>query len=58
MLQRLAVTNPKNDEMDPYGVNPTLSIFCNKILVLELNKQTTINKKLDSLATRNENLIC
>ena len=27
MLQRLAVTNPKNDKMDPHGVNPTLSIF-------------------------------
>ena len=24
MLQRLAVTNPKNDRMDPHGVNPTL----------------------------------
>ena len=22
MLQRLAVTNPKNDKMDPHGVNP------------------------------------
>ena len=27
MLQKLAVTNPKNDKMDPHGVNPTLSIF-------------------------------
>ena len=27
MLQRLAVTNPKNDKVDPHGVNPTLSIF-------------------------------
>ena len=27
MLQRLGVTNPKNDKMDPHGVNPTLSIF-------------------------------
>ena len=27
MLQRLAVTNPKNDKMDPHGVNPTSSIF-------------------------------
>ena len=27
MLQRLAVTNPKNDKMDPHGVSPTLSIF-------------------------------
>ena len=27
MLQRLAVTYPKNDKMDPHCVNPTLSIF-------------------------------
>ena len=27
MLQRLAVTNPKNDRMNPDGANPTLSIF-------------------------------
>ena len=27
MLQRLAVTNPKNDKMDQHGVNPKLSIF-------------------------------
>ena len=27
MLQRLAVTNPKNDKMDTHGVNPTMSIF-------------------------------
>ena len=27
MLQRLVVTNPKNDKVDPHGVNPTLSIF-------------------------------
>ena len=27
MLQRLAVTNPKNDKMDPHGVYPTLAIF-------------------------------
>ena len=27
MLQRLAVTNPKNDKMDPLDVNPTLAIF-------------------------------
>ena len=27
MLQRLALTNPKNDRMDPHGVNLTLSIF-------------------------------
>ena len=27
MVQRLAVTKPKNDKMDPHGVNPTLSIF-------------------------------
>ena len=27
MLQGLAVTNPKNDNMNQHGVNPTLSIF-------------------------------
>ena len=27
MLQGLDVTNPKNDKMDPHGVNLTLSIF-------------------------------
>ena len=27
MLQRLAVTNPKNDKMDPRGVNPTFSFL-------------------------------
>ena len=27
MLQRLAVTNPKNDKMDPHDVNPTYRLY-------------------------------
>ena len=27
MFQRLAVTDHKNNKMDPHGVTPTLSVF-------------------------------
>ena len=27
MMQRLAVTNPKNDKMDPHDVNPTYRLY-------------------------------
>ena len=37
MLQRLVVTNPKNDKVNPHGVNPTLSIFFQTPIPSSLN---------------------
>ena len=50
MLQRLAVTNPKNGRMDPHGVNPTLSIFLTTPFPVAM-------QGLDATAPREKNLL-